>query len=761
MADTTTCVESKFFDLSVELMCIATLDGKILKINPAWTKTLGVTSKQIQGHYLCELAHPYDKQAIRSTVGGLNCDNSSAEVTGRYRLTNGDYIWLRWNFNHDCDNQQIYAIARDITEQERMRASLAILEEVTGVGVWEINQDTEALYWSDKIHDIHETDAQHYHPKLEEGINFYADEAIPPLKAALEHLAATGEPYSLDLPFITAKKNRIWVNARGFTKLQDGKVIRQYGTFENITEKRAEALEKQKLQARIELSLRTSNIGIWEFELADNCLHWDDQMYRLYGIQSQDFHHKIEDWEVRLHPEDKAAAQTLFNQAISSGSEFNMQFRIITPGGELRHIAAIASFTKDEQGIPVRATGVNWDVTEQALARIALEEEKHRAEQNAELAKKADQAKSVFLANMSHEIRTPMNGLLGALQLLEHENTDDPQTAQLLDQAIISTKGLIKIVNDILDFSKITAHEIQFEQTSVDLKSLLGTVCTELNWAAKEQSLSLQLSYPDKVPNQWIGDPVRIKQIVTNIASNAIKFTDEGQVSISVDDKATYQNQDCLSITVEDTGIGIEPQFLPKLFDAFSQADDSTTRKFGGTGLGLSISLQLARLMSGDIEVQSTPGQGTCFTIYLPLEADTSEQQNPGQMLSNEPKIADLSGLRVLLAEDNLINREVLKAMLLPTNAEIESVNDGAELLEAYNENKPDLVLTDIQMPVLDGVEACIEIRREDSQTPIIAVTANVMSQDCDKYLQCGFNDYIAKPIVVAELYEVLNRHKP
>lgn len=749
--------ESKFFEISLELMCIANLDGFFVKLNPVWSETLGYSLDELYGHSFLEFIHPDDKQSTIDIMDELGNGGYVRNFINRYRLKSGGYIWLSWHASYDAQAELIYAIARDVTEQERMRASLAIIEQVTGVGVWEINKETEELYWSDKIHDIHETDASTYHPKLAEGINFYAPEAIPPLKEALEHLAETGDPYSLDLPFITARGNKISVNAKGFTEQKNGKVVRQYGTFEEVTEQLKQENEKKKLHERIDLSLRTSNIGIWELDFETSILYWDEQMHNLYDITLGEFSQSVDQWQNSIHPEDHEATIALFGKAMDDEAEFNTQFRIVTPNGKVKYIAVIASFTRQSDGTPIRATGVNWDITEQSLSRQALEEEKQRAEENEQKAQKAVLAKNRFLANVSHEIRTPMNGILGALQLLENKVTS-AQAEQLLAQALVSTKGLIRVINDILDFSKIDAGEMALDKIETDLHDLLSAVCSEQKWSIKNAQVNLQLDYPTKIPKIWHCDAGRVKQVVTNIVSNALKFTRQGEVNISLKSGIEYNNKSCLSIEVQDTGIGIKPEAVNQLFEPFTQEDSTTTREYGGTGLGLSISRMLAQQMGGNVEVVSEINKGSTFTIYLPLKGVIKKASKTSKKEIEQPKFADLNGLRVLVAEDNEINLQVLNAMLMPTQADIETVKDGKALLDAYHKNKPDLVLTDIQMPVMDGVEACTAIREVDNKTPIIAVTANVMPADTEKYNQSGFNDCIAKPILVADLYETIEK---
>ena len=364
----------------------------------------------------------------------------------------------------------------------------------------------------------------------------------------------------------------------------------------------------------------------------------------------------------------------------------------------------------------------------------------------AEELKKVSHYKTQFLANMSHEIRTPMNGIYGSLQILNESNQHNESSA-IIDTALVSCRGLLTIVNDILDFSKIEAGKLDIETRHFDATSVVKIVENELKQAADNQAISLITNVDDHFHAFWLGDEVRVKQILLNIVSNAIKFTHKGSVTINV-----RSSKDALFFDVVDTGIGMSEKLVNNIFERFEQADATTTRAYGGTGLGTSISQNLAKMMGGNITVLSQEGVGSTFKITLPLK-QSNPMKNEGTDIENQRLIPDLTGVKVLLAEDNKINQIIFKKLMAPTNAAIDVAKNGQECIELYERTQPDVIFMDIQMPVMDGIEACKRIKAL-SQVPIIALTANVMKEDTNHYYEVGFNEVLSKPIELDELYK-------
>lgn len=364
----------------------------------------------------------------------------------------------------------------------------------------------------------------------------------------------------------------------------------------------------------------------------------------------------------------------------------------------------------------------------------------------------ANQSKSLFLANMSHELRTPLNGVIGTLQLIDSAVMDD-ESRDLVNQGLVSSKTLLTVINDILDISKIEAGKVNIEYLPTDVSNLFAVTVESMRVRADDAKLQLNLEIDEGFHSSWKLDPTRVKQILLNLLSNAIKFTADGEVRVKV---WQQQNQVCFSVT--DTGVGMTAQELKAIFQRFEQADKSTTRKYGGTGLGMAITKQLLDLMDGEIKVNSEKDQGTEFTVMIPLERCAPQVVSKEGSAHYAPP--DLVGKKILLAEDNPINQKIFLSMLNKTQAECLVANDGEEAVSLFNQNVPDMVFLDIQMPNMDGVEACKLIREKNKQVPIIAVTANVFKEDVNRYLANGFTAHIAKPIDINHLYRELARFK-
>jgi signal transduction histidine kinase/ActR/RegA family two-component response regulator len=363
----------------------------------------------------------------------------------------------------------------------------------------------------------------------------------------------------------------------------------------------------------------------------------------------------------------------------------------------------------------------------------------------------ANVAKSQFLANMSHEIRTPLNGVLAMADVMSRGELDDRQRERL---GVIRESGelLLAVLNDVLDLSKIEAGKLELTPADFNLSDLADACRKVYGVMAQEKGLRFDLTIEADAAGAWTGDRDRMRQIVGNLLSNAIKFTVEGAVAA----RFSLSPSGALRLTVADTGIGIASDKLPTLFDKFVQADNSTTRQFGGTGLGLAICRELAQLMGGQIIARSAPGEGSTFTVDLPLARGV--EVLPDVLAAGEAEENGGRPLRILAAEDNLTNQKVLRAVLCPLDIHLTITADGAAAVEAWRTGGFDLILMDIQMPVMDGVEATQAIRAEERQRrapriPILALTANAMTYQVEQYLAVGMDGHVSKPIELQRLY--------
>ena len=453
-----------------------------------------------------------------------------------------------------------------------------------------------------------------------------------------------------------------------------------------------------------------------------------------------------------LFPEDLSELTAVVANAIGRRQPYSHMFRITHAGtGEVRWVRSAASPVTEADG-SVLLNGYWIDVTDQKELELLLESARLEADT-------ANEAKSRFLANMSHEIRTPMNAIIG-LTHLAAQQTLEPKVHDQLTRVEDAAKALLGLLNDILDFSKIEAGRMTVERIPFDLWNLLDRVQSLMAERASEKGLLFNVWRVPGLPRDLMGDPLRLHQVLLNLVSNAVKFTSTGSVTLNATVLESDEARVQLRFEVQDTGVGIDPIQMTRLFSAFTQADNSTTRRFGGTGLGLTICKELAALMGGRITVDSTVGAGSIFTVTIGFDRADPSWREEGLPEPGEQRVDPLVGARVLLVDDNFINLEVAGELLKQSEVEVVTAANGREALEKLALSEYDAVLMDLQMPEMDGITATEYIRRNPDleNLPIIAMTANAMTGDRERCIAAGMNDHIPKPIDPDELRRTLAR---
>ena len=527
--------------------------------------------------------------------------------------------------------------------------------------------------------------------------------------------------------------------------------------IEAITERDTAEQALRKSEERLELAMTVANDGLWDWHLENNDVFFDPRYYTMAGYRPNEFPCKIEQWQQRVHPDDLQQALSATQQHLAGETDaYAAEFRFQRKQGDYIWIQARGKIVdRDASGTPLRFIGAHSDIT----LRKQVEEELIKARQQADA---ANQAKSEFLANMSHEIRTPMNAIIGMSKLVLDTELADRQR-NFIGKVHQSAKSLLGLLNDILDFSKIEADRMEIEKIDFCLQTALDNLAGIIALKAAEKGLKLKFEIQPDVPLVIKGDPLRIGQILLNLCNNSIKFTREGEITLTL---AVVEEQDnrnnrikMVEFSVRDSGIGMSRKQQQKLFQPFSQAESSTSRKYGGSGLGLAICKKLTEKMGGTIRVQSELDGGSCFSFTLPLEVG-SILCGHGENYDYQEAVTLLNGAEILLVEDNDLNQELACELMRDIGISVTVAVNGREALTLVEQQHFDGVLMDIQMPVMDGYTATREIRAQPrfKDLAIIAMTANVMAGDRERSDAAGMNDHIGKPLDVEQMFITMAR---
>lgn len=788
----------RYFDASLDLLCIASADGRFERLNPEWCEVLGYTFEELEHTRISAYVHPDDVEATQAALQSMCDGGGTAQFENRYRCRDGS--WRRLEWRSTFTDGHIYVTARDVTARRvaeleaelARRAAEEALREVTALR--RALDEHSLLSIADRagrIIDVNTGFCQ---------ISGYSAEELFGQDHRLLNSGEHSRAFWVDVwraisgghvwrgEVCNRRKDgtHYWVDSTIVPHVgADGCIERYVSISFDVTSQKAAEAALLAARASLENAQSMSRMGSWSVDFTTGAVVWSRQIFALYGRRPSDGPPSLDEHMNDFAPSCTDALREAIALATEVGTPYSMILPLASSRNEVRHVRADGRARRDESGVIVGLFGTVSDVTAAVEREEALQHARAQAESaNAQLvetnrvleaatarandmasqAEMANRAKSEFLANMSHEIRTPLTAILGYTDLLHDELTTlrggENGVAAI---ATIRRAGhhLLTVINDILDLSRIEAGRLHVEETVTEIPQLLLEVESLMRSRASAKGVSLHTTLETAMPDRILTDPTRLRQILLNVVGNAAKFTEHGRIEVSVAAHAPEQSESRLRIAVTDTGPGMTPEQTEGLFRPFSQADPSVTRRYGGTGLGLSISRRLAEVMGGSVRlVSSTPGEGTCFEVDLPLKAAPTarlvtqlvwdeDARLVTPLLSNA--LPELSG-RVLLAEDGPDNQELITHHLRLAGAQVTIADNGRIALRLLNEARDagtpfDLLVSDMQMPELDGYSLARTLRAQGERIPIIALTAHAMADDRAKCLAAGCDDYASKPI--------------
>ncbi len=722
--------------------CIVDARDRITEVNAAFAVRLKRPAPHLVGVEILEL------------IRGLAVDESRSTGAHCFHLREGeDESWIRLDRMSVTPGREVVCLV-DVTREWSALTTVANariardrLMKDAEIAAWRFDPDHEVYHFSGELSLAYEALAQPV--PLEILIRTQHPGDVANDREIRERLTAEGGTAEAEMRYrdLIGAWKTLRVHYRSGRRLASGK-FEMFGISLNVTEL-AHARDRADLMSgRLELATAAASAGVFEIDLKLGDRWSSEQFDRLVGPDAMARYHT--NIFGLYMDEEQPALLASWERCLLSPSVERIDTRLYRPDGKGRWVRLFMRVHRDAAGERTRVVGLMIDIHEQKKQELALVEAKLQAEA-------ATVAKSNFLAAMSHEIRTPLNGILGMAQVLQGEQLTGAQSERV---NVISESGqtLMALLNDVLDISKIEAGKMEIAPVDGELAVTLERMRQLFLAQAQERGLSLRLEIDDSVPAVLRYDPVRVRQCFSNLLSNAIKFTEHGGVSARVRADQHADGQWCVQVSVSDTGIGMDEETRARLFGAFTQADVTISRRFGGTGLGLAITRRLARLMGGDITVDSQPCEGSTFYLTFMAESGVKLRpapDQPAEVAPNDNKLRPVMNARLLLVDDNPVNRQVVRLFMAQLAPEIVEAVNGEEALARLAEQPFDIVLLDVHMPVMDGREAIKRIRTGGQpwkDIPVIALTADAMSGDRERYLDMGMSDYIPKPIDAREL---------
>lgn len=754
------------FDTSSEWIWEINLSGRHTYSNQSLLTLLGYEPDEILGRDYSDFLHEEDAQSVKKLFSRY-----VAEKRGwngwvlRWRHRDGSYRFLESNatpiFDSAGEVVGFRGADRDITERKETEENYRRLASLT----------------SDYVHYCSRTGDSSFRVKWVEGaissISGYRIKDVLTMGCFLplvhpddqqivsDYLLGLGpgDCKSIEFRIVTQEKEIRWVseNSRCEAGPSEGELI-LLGAVADITERKQAEEALRKNQKMLIQTQQLARVGSWQLDVSSNQLLWSEETFRIFGVDPQTFAFSYDAFLKAVHPEDRAAVDAAYSTSLRDGRDaYEIGHRIVRQDtGEVRYVYEKCQHERDASGAIIRSIGMVQDVTERKTNEVALLVATQAAEA-------ANRAKGLFLAKVSHEIRTPMTSIIGFGELLE-DTALDPEQQKYLVAINSSANTLSSLIDDVLDLSKVDTGELAIKSEGFSLHDFIRKMGSLHEPQVALKDLALSVSVDTAVPEFLVGDPLRIQQVLLNLLGNAIKFTENGEVGIEVSLVEETGARVLLDVAVKDTGIGVPADQLEKIFEPFAQAPGVNSQNYGGSGLGLSISRSLAALMGGSLRVESRVGAGSTFHLILPLKRKARHDMGKSLAGSDVPLWKGPT-LNILLAEDNPVNTQFITTILENLGHRVTHAGNGKVAIDLFKANAFDLVLMDIQMPVMDGVNA-LSLLRELEQLSgkpqiVIALTAFALMGDREKYLEMGFDGYLSKPFTTRALVDEMLRVLP
>lgn len=746
-----------FLDGSSDLIQSVDENGQYVYVNQAWCQAMGYTPQEAGNLNMFDVIHPELHEHCKARFAELIGKPDSVIIDVIFRSKTGKNIELEGNVSAlKKEDGQILTrgIFRDVTvrnnaekELKRTRLFLEQTSQISRVGGWEVDLINQQVYWTKLTRDIHEV-GDDYVPELEKGIAFYKEGySRDKITQLFNEAAQLGTSFDVELQVVTAKGKLMWVRAMGIPEFNNGKCVRLYGTFQDIDKQKKDEAHLRLLESVV-TNIKDA-IVITEAEPYDEpgpkILYVNEAFCSMTGYCQEELIGKNP--RLLQGPETDREELDKIRQALQNWEPFKAEVINYRKNGEKFWVNMSVVPLANNDGWFTHWIAVERDVTEQKENEQKLIDAKSQAES-------ANIAKSEFLANMSHEIRTPLNSVIGFTDLLVKTPLDDNQRSYM-QSVHQSANVLLELINDILDFSKIEAGKLELSEEKTDIWEMVGQVTEIVKHKVNAKKVELVASVDPRLPRYAYLDPVRIRQILINLLSNAAKFTQSGAIELSVILKNELSQLDKAEVefSVSDTGIGIRLDKQKEIFNAFSQEDGSTTRKYGGTGLGLTISNQLLKLMSAQLSLESQLNEGSRFFFTVNLQCEQGDVQQDFA-LGNFKK--------VLVVDDNPRNLEIIKQMLASEQIQCETVTNGIEALEKIkNEPALDLVIVDFDTPYLNGIQVIEQIRNNLKCTSLPILLLHSSEENAITHKACSeFNiiKVLNKPITAYTLFGAMTK---